>query len=677
MLLKRQEVSVAAIELRLEESMHEMKVLQDDAKIWQRAEVDDPGPRFKCEECLTMRRLPPGAPKPNPLKGIWRCYECSAKQLRIAAWRSPLEKLMATAKTTNILLLDSSDGAAHTSRPIITDDWYGRGNDFLLITVGRKMRVLLSWMVALQEGPSATWLDAARRLILEAYSYGGPNEPPTTLHQLRYEYMWELYTLGAALARDHQYGEAAAVWRENLELSQTESARNAEFERSTLHSMFNLAGALEGAGRFTEAIPVFRKAFARRRELLGPQDEDVLATMANFALCLQSARRFDEAEALQREELALCRERNGPEHDETLISLGNLASTLRARAAVGGGGRAAAEADAREALLLFRQRELIAARAHGADDPEVLRTRLERLEARQLLEGDSCAGAERELRHVVRKTRLLKTHSGGSATGARQPPASAALRASSHSGDGELESTRFELLADALSALAELLCSERRFAEAEVTFREVAALRRPARSAEHYGAALLAAHMHSALEGVSDVLLQQELTHGGEEWRGKLDEALGLERKALAVLEGAVEACDEAGLLDLAAARIGMAARLLERGRREDAEAASGLMALVERGYSEHINYDVDSEPPGAVLILQLTRALFALRQREVEGDEEGRIRALRALEQLAERAQDMFPAGANHHTAVWSRELLARVRAADAWCDGCVSAEV
>lgn len=76
---------------------------------------------------------------------------------------------------------------------------------------------------------------------------------------------------------------------------------------------------------------------------------------------------------------------HGPEHEETLISLANLAGTLHARAAVGGGGRAAAEADARESLELLRQRERSAAKAHGADDPQVLQARLERLQARQLL----------------------------------------------------------------------------------------------------------------------------------------------------------------------------------------------------------------------------------------------------------------------------------------------------
>ena len=66
----------------------------------------------------------------------------------------------------------------------------------------------------------------------------------------------------------------------------------------TLGSHNNLAGAYQAGGRLAEAIPLYERTLADRRQVLGETHPDTLTSRNNLASAYQDAGQLAEAECL-------------------------------------------------------------------------------------------------------------------------------------------------------------------------------------------------------------------------------------------------------------------------------------------------------------------------------------------------------------------------------------------
>jgi eukaryotic-like serine/threonine-protein kinase len=130
---------------------------------------------------------------------------------------------------------------------------------------------------------------------------------------------------------------------------------------TTAQSMNNLANTLDDEGKRSEAEQLYKHALHIRRRTLGPDDPNTLKVSNNLAIAFVEQGKFADAEKLHRQVLAARRRVLGPEHPDTLNSMDNLGSTLESE-----GQYAEAEKLNREALEIMR-------RVLGSDDPATLR----------------------------------------------------------------------------------------------------------------------------------------------------------------------------------------------------------------------------------------------------------------------------------------------------------------
>ncbi|MGA7925400.1 MAG: tetratricopeptide repeat protein [Candidatus Sulfotelmatobacter sp.] len=75
------------------------------------------------------------------------------------------------------------------------------------------------------------------------------------------------------------------------------------------------------AGRYSEAEKLERETLDIQRRVLGPEHSLTLHSMTNLALALEHQGRIPEAEQEFREELEIPRRVFGPEHSLTLLTL--------------------------------------------------------------------------------------------------------------------------------------------------------------------------------------------------------------------------------------------------------------------------------------------------------------------------------------------------------------------
>ena len=88
--------------------------------------------------------------------------------------------------------------------------------------------------------------------------------------------------------------------------------------------MNNLALLLKSQGKFTEAEPLYRRAFEGYEATLGPKHPDTLKSVFNFAHFLEQTGAVDEAEQLYIRHLQGMEALHGKEHDETVACRKNL-----------------------------------------------------------------------------------------------------------------------------------------------------------------------------------------------------------------------------------------------------------------------------------------------------------------------------------------------------------------
>ena len=282
--------------------------------------------------------------------------------------------------------------------------------------------------------------------------------------------------------------------------------------------------------------------------------------------------------------------------------------------------------------------------------------RVFQVSALMALHGESFPDLERELRHVLRKARLLYSK------GRRVAPGGGRVVLC----DGDPR--HFDLLASALELLGDSLVAQRRLSESESVRREILTLihRRPEQSGEGGGGGEGRARYlpeWSAYEALSEVLILHGRSLGGSDGQQKIDEGLRLGREALAShLATIAEEGQENEEGEAAFARARHAAQLLDEG--VQLHEAAALMALAERECRDLPRAVIHEGDAPLAVQLQVSRYLLALAEDLAAGGGEGARRALAGLEAKVTRAQTLYPAGERHDTAVWARQTLDRARA-------------
>jgi serine/threonine protein kinase/Tfp pilus assembly protein PilF len=126
------------------------------------------------------------------------------------------------------------------------------------------------------------------------------------------------YYLGQFAAANPQLERAYAIRRQVLGPDHLD----------TLTSLLNLARERWKQGRVKEAITMGREAVERRRRVLGPEHEDTLWAQLNLGLFLEEDGQFDEAESVLRPAIESCKATLGPDHHHTLHGQNDLAIVL-------------------------------------------------------------------------------------------------------------------------------------------------------------------------------------------------------------------------------------------------------------------------------------------------------------------------------------------------------------
>ena len=131
----------------------------------------------------------------------------------------------------------------------------------------------------------------------------------------------------------------------------------------TLASRNNLAGAYEGAGRLTEAIPLYEQVLADRIRVLGEYHPQTLISRNNLGSAYMSASRPTDAITLFEQVVVGSIRTMGEDHPDTLMSLNNLAGAYES----------AGQTD--KATVLYEKVLADSIRVLGEDHPHTLTTR--------------------------------------------------------------------------------------------------------------------------------------------------------------------------------------------------------------------------------------------------------------------------------------------------------------
>jgi tetratricopeptide (TPR) repeat protein len=159
---------------------------------------------------------------------------------------------------------------------------------------------------------------------------------------------------GGALWSQRRYGEAQPLFEKALALRR---AVLGEDHPATAESYYNVAGNLNTQGKYAEADPSFRRALEVRRQTLGEDHPDTAQAYRDLAGNLYSLGRYAEADPAFRRALAIRRKVLGEEHSDTAESYYNLAGCLLSL-----GKSAESETNFRQALEYWRK-------ARREDDP--------------------------------------------------------------------------------------------------------------------------------------------------------------------------------------------------------------------------------------------------------------------------------------------------------------------
>jgi non-specific serine/threonine protein kinase/serine/threonine-protein kinase len=94
---------------------------------------------------------------------------------------------------------------------------------------------------------------------------------------------------------------------------------------ATLRTMGTLAELYRYQGRYEKAEPLFEQALEAQRRVLGPEHTLTLNTMHNLAGLYEEKGQYEKAESLAKQVLEAMRRVNGPDHPETWKAINDLA----------------------------------------------------------------------------------------------------------------------------------------------------------------------------------------------------------------------------------------------------------------------------------------------------------------------------------------------------------------
>ena len=127
----------------------------------------------------------------------------------------------------------------------------------------------------------------------------------------------------------------------------------------------NLGSAYTGAGRYDEALAIWREVNERGEALRGPEHEETLYSAGNFASILLAVGRHDEAKTLLRDNvLPTARRVLSPEND-VIVSCDSMLALAIYKA------DDASVEDLREAVALLEAVSTTSRRVYGANHPKV------------------------------------------------------------------------------------------------------------------------------------------------------------------------------------------------------------------------------------------------------------------------------------------------------------------
>ena len=177
------------------------------------------------------------------------------------------------------------------------------------------------------------------------------------------------FFLGRSLYEQGRYWESAGAYQKALDVRPDDAV-----------VLDNLGLSLHGAGDYTGAEPLLRRALAIAEKALGPEHPVVATALNNLALLLQNKGDYTSAEPLYRRALAIDEKALGPEHPDVATDLNNLGVLLQVKG------------DYTSAEPLYRRALAIDEKALGPEHPDVARD-LNNLAALLQVKGDD-AGAE-------------------------------------------------------------------------------------------------------------------------------------------------------------------------------------------------------------------------------------------------------------------------------------------
>ena len=132
--------------------------------------------------------------------------------------------------------------------------------------------------------------------------------------------------LGSALEWAGQYAEAEPLFKRALVIR--EKALGPEHPDIAM-SLNKLASVYQDQGKYVEAELFFKRALAIREKVLGPERPDTAMSLNGLAAVYYDQGKYVEAEPLFERALAICEKALGPEHPETAANLNGLAVVYR------------------------------------------------------------------------------------------------------------------------------------------------------------------------------------------------------------------------------------------------------------------------------------------------------------------------------------------------------------
>ncbi|KAM0542622.1 hypothetical protein ACHAPJ_012701 [Fusarium lateritium] len=124
--------------------------------------------------------------------------------------------------------------------------------------------------------------------------------------------------------------ESRGTWMEYMAHAQrvVESEEECDDDKAMSRLLVCVAQALHLQGRYEGAVKLEREALKLRVDVLGSENEEILAISNNLALDLLEIRQYQEAHNMFRETLELREKVRGKEHPDTIMVMHNLAHLL-------------------------------------------------------------------------------------------------------------------------------------------------------------------------------------------------------------------------------------------------------------------------------------------------------------------------------------------------------------